>query len=174
MNMNYDYNFISKTLHDSLYNKVFEVKGRTIVVKDAILRGIGNQQIELQVDFAGSNHGSIFLRGTPVLDSAKQTMSIPDIQYSMEGEDLALKIGRSLFRNKIRKTIKGNSYLDINAWLNANKPTIDQLLNRQWAPGIFSSGSIQQAKITGMLVTRQGIQFQLFISGELKVLGGNL
>lgn len=174
MNMNYDYNFISKTLHDSLYNKVFEVKGRTIVVKDAILRGIGNQRIELQIDFAGSNHGSIFLRGSPVLDSAKQTMSIPDIQYSMEGEDLALKIGRSLFRNKIRKTIQGKSYLDINAWINANKPTIDQLLNRQWAPGILSSGSIQQAKITGMLVTRQNIQFQVFISGELKVLGGNL
>ena len=174
MNMNYDYNFLSKTLHDSLYNKVFEVKGRTIVVKDAIIRGIGNQQVELQIDFAGSNHGSIFLRGTPVLDSAKQTLGIPDIQYSMEGEDLALKIGRSLFRNKIRKTIQGKSYLDINALLNANKPIIDQQLNREWAPGIFSSGYIREAKIIGMLVTRQNIQLQVFISGELRILGGNL
>jgi hypothetical protein len=174
MNLNYDYNFISKTLHDSLYNKVFEVKGRTIVVKDAIVRGIGNRQIELQIDFAGSNHGSIFLRGTPLLDSAKQTMSIPDIQYSMEGEDLALKIGRSLFRSKIRKSIQGKTYLDINALLNANKSTMDQQLNRQWAPGVFSSGSIQEAKIIGMLVTKQNIQLQVFISGELKVLGGNL
>lgn len=174
MNLNYDYNFISKTLHDSLYNKVFEVKGRTIVVKDAIIRGIGNRQIELQIDFAGSNHGSIFLRGTPMLDSAKQTMSIPDIQYSMEGEDLALKIGRSLFRNKIRKTIQGKTYLDINALLNANKTAVDQQLNRQWAPGVFSSGSIQEAKIIGILVTKQNIQLQVFISGELKVLGGNL
>jgi Domain of unknown function (DUF4403) len=174
MNMNYDYNFLSKTLHDSLYNKVFEVKGRTIVVKDAIIRGVGNQQVELQIDFAGSNHGSIFLRGTPVLDSAKQTLGIPDIQYSLEGEDLALKIGRSLFRNKIRKTIQGKSYLDINALLNANKPIIDQQLNREWVPGIFSSGNIKEAKIIGMLVTRQNIQLQVFISGELKILGGNL
>jgi Domain of unknown function (DUF4403) len=174
LNMNYDYNFLSKTLHDSLYNKVFEVKGRTIVVKDAIIRGIGNQQVELQIIFAGSNHGSIFLRGTPVLDSTKQTLGIPDIQYSMEGEDLALKIGRSLFRNKIRKTIQGKSYLDINALLNANKPIIDQQLNREWAPGIFSSGYIREGKIIGMLVTRQNIQFQVFISGELRILGGNL
>jgi hypothetical protein len=150
------------------------VKGRTIVVKDAIVRGIGNRQIELQIDFAGSNHGSIFLRGTPLLDSAKQTMSIPDIQYSMEGEDLALKIGRSLFRSKIRKSIQGKTYLDINALLNANKSTMDQQLNRQWAPGVFSSGCIQEAKIIGMLVTKQNIQLQVFISGELKVLGGNL
>jgi hypothetical protein len=174
MNMNYDYNFLSKILHDSLYNKVFDVKGRTIVVKDAIIRGIGNHQVELQIDFAGSNHGSIYLRGTPVLDTAKQTMGIPDIQYSMEGEDLALKIGRSLFRNKIRKTIQGKSYLDINAFLNANKSMIDQQLNREWAPGIFSSGYMKEAKIIGMLVTRQNIQLQVFISGELKILGGNL
>jgi Domain of unknown function (DUF4403) len=174
LNMNYDYDFLSKTLHDSLYNKVFEVKGRTIVVKDASIRGIGNHQVELRVDFAGSNHGSIFLRGTPVLDSAKQTLGIPDIQYSMEGEDLALKIGRSLFRNKIRKTIQGRSYLDITAFLSANKNMIDQLLNREWAPGISSAGYMKEAKIIGMLVTKQNIQLQVFISGELKILGGNL
>jgi hypothetical protein len=174
MNMNYDYDFLSKTLHDSLFNKVFEVKGRTIVVKDASIRGIGNHQVELRVDFAGSNHGSIYLRGTPVLDSAKQTLGIPDIQYSMEGEDLALKIGRSLFRNKIRKTIQGKSYLDITAFLTANKTMIDQQLNKEWAPRIFSSGYMKEAKIIGMLVTKQNIQLQVFISGELKILGGNL
>jgi len=92
----------------------------------------------------------------------------------MEGEDLALKIGRSLFRNKIRKTIQGKSYLDINALLNANKTTIDQLMNREWTPGVFSSGNIREAKIIGLLVTRQNIQLQVFISGELKILGGNL
>ncbi|HEY4935746.1 MAG TPA: DUF4403 family protein, partial [Puia sp.] len=174
LNMNYDYNFLTNILRDSLHNKVFEVKGRTIVVKDASIRCIGNQQVELRIDFAGSNHGSIYLRGTPVLDTSKQTLGIPDIQYSFEGEDLALKIARSLFRNKIRKTIKGKSYLDIEALLNANKTMIDQILNRQWMQGIHSSGYLKEAKIIGMLVTRQNIQLQLFIAGELKLLGGNL
>jgi hypothetical protein len=174
MNMNYDYGFITKALHDSLYNKVFEVKGRTIVVKDASIRGIGNHQIELRIDFAGSNHGSIYLRGTPALDTSRQTLSIPDIQYSLEGEDMALKIARSLFKNKIRKTIQGKSYLDITALLTANKTTIDQLLNREWTPGIYSSGNLKEAKIIGLLVTRQNIKLQVFISGDLKMLGGNL
>jgi hypothetical protein len=174
LNTNYDYDFLTKTLHDSLYNKVFEMKGRTIVIKNAIIRGIGNEQIEFRIDFAGSNHGSIFFRGKPVLDSAKQTLSIPEIEYSLEGEDLALKIARSLFRNKIRKTIQGKSYLDITAFLSANKNMIDQILNREWMPGVYSSGTLREAKIIGMLVTRQNIQLQLYISGELKILGGNL
>jgi hypothetical protein len=174
LNVNYDYNFLTRTLHDSLYNKVFEMNGRTIVVKEANIRGIGNQEIELRIDFAGSNHGSLFLRGKPVLDSVKQTLSIPDIQYSLEGEDLALKIARSLFKNKIRKTIQGKSYLDITALLTSNKAMIDQLLNREWIPGVFSAGTLKEAKIIGMLVTRQNIQLQLYVSGELKILGGNL
>jgi hypothetical protein len=174
LNLNYDYNFLSKILQDSLHNKVFELKGRTIVVKDAGVQGIGNHQIELRIEFAGSNHGNIFLRGTPQLDTAKQTLSLTDIQYSMEGEDLALKIGRSLFRNKIRKTIQGKSYLDITAWTAANKGMIDQILNRELVKDVYSSGSIREAKIIGMLVTGQNIQLQVFISGELKILGGNL
>jgi hypothetical protein len=174
MNLNYDYGFLSKMLRDSLHNKIFELKGRTIVVKDAGIQGIGNHQIEVRIDFAGSNRGSIFLRGTPVLDTAKQTLSMADIQYSMQGEDLALKIGRSLFRNKIRKTIQGKSYLDISAWITANKVMIDQTLNRELIKDVYSSGSIREAKIIGMLVNGQNIQLQVFISGELKILGGNL
>jgi hypothetical protein len=174
LGINYHYDFLTNILRDSLHNKVFEVKGRTIVVKDASIRSIGNQQVELRVDFAGSNRGSIYLRGTPVLDTAKQTLSIPDMQYSLEGEDLALKIARSLFRNKIRKTIQGKSYLDVTAFLNANKTTIDQQLNREWMQGIYSSGTLKEAKIIGMLVTSQNIQLQIYISGELKLLGGNL
>jgi hypothetical protein len=65
-NMNYDYDFLTRMLRDSLHNKVFDYKGRTIVVKDASIKGIENQQIEIRIDFAGSNHGSIYLRGTPV------------------------------------------------------------------------------------------------------------
>jgi len=174
MNMNYDYDFLTKILRDSLHNKVFEVNGRTIVVKDASIKGIDHHQIELRVDFAGSNHGSIYIWGTPLLDTAKQTLSLPDIQYSMAGEDLALKIGRSLFRNKIRKTIQGKSYLDITAWVNANKPLFDQILNREFIKNLYSSGTIREAKIIGILTTRQSIQTQVFISGELKILGGNL
>jgi Domain of unknown function (DUF4403) len=174
LSMNYDFNFLTNILRDSLRNKVFDLKGRTIVVKDVSLRGLTNHEVELRVDFAGSNHGSVYLRGTPILDTAKQTLQIPDIQYSLEGEDLALKIAHSLFRNKIRKTLYGKSYLDIGSYLGANKLIIDQALNKELFSGFYSSGHLREAKIIGMLVTSQNIQIQLFISGELKLLGGNL
>lgn len=174
LNMDYDYDFLTKILQDSLHNQVFEYKGRTIVVKNASIRGIGHQQVEFRLDFAGSNHGSIYLRGTPTLDTAKQTLGLPDIQYSLQGEDLALKIAGSLFKNKIRKTIQGKTYLDIAAFVNANKTRLDSQMNQKLIPGVYSSGYIKEAKIIGLLVTHQSIQLQVLIAGELKLLGGNL
>lgn len=174
LNMLYDYAFLTRLLQDSLHNKVFEVKGRTLVIKDAAISGEDNDQVTIRVDFAGSNHGSIFLKGTPVLDTAKQTLGIPDIGYSLEGEDLALKIARSLFHNKIRKTIKGKSYLDIGAFVTANRPEVDRQFNREIARGIFSSGRLKEAKIIGLLVTKENIQVQLFISADLAIASGNL
>ncbi|HEX4375295.1 MAG TPA: DUF4403 family protein, partial [Puia sp.] len=75
VNAAYDYDFISKLLSDTLRNKVFDYKGRTIVIKDAAIKGFGNHQIEIRIDFAGTNSGRLYLRGTPVLDTAKQTLT---------------------------------------------------------------------------------------------------
>jgi hypothetical protein len=174
LNMMYDYAFLTRLLQDSLHNRVFEVKGRTIVIKDATISGSDDQQISVRVDFAGSNHGSVYLKGTPVLDTAKQTLGIPDITYSLEGEDLALKIARSLFRNKIRKTIQGKTYLDIGELVNANRAQAEQQMNREIVKGIYSYGKLKEAKIIGLLVTSKGIQVQVFIAGDLTIATGNL
>lgn len=172
--MVYDYAFLTRLLRDSLHNKVFEVKGRTIVVKDAAISGSDNNQINIRIDFAGSNHGSIYLTGSPVLDTAKQTLGIPDLSYSLEGEDLALKIARSLFRNKIRKTMQGNAYLDIAGLVNANRESVERQMNRQIIKGVFSYGKLQEAKIIGFLATKENLLVQLFIAADLTIATGNL
>jgi hypothetical protein len=174
LNMVYDYAFLSRLLQDSLHNKVFEVRGRTLVVKDAAVSGSDHNQVNIRIDFAGSNHGSLFLKGTPVLDTAKQTLGVPDISYSLEGEDLALKIARSLFRNKIRKTIKGKTYLDIGSLVQASRAQIEQQMNREMTKGIFCSGKLKEAKMIGLLATRENLQVQLFIAADLALVYSNL
>lgn len=169
LDADYEYSFLSKLLADTLRNKAFEINGRTIVVKDVQMKGIGNHQVELKVDFVGSNKGSIYLRGTPVLDTAKQALSIPDISYSLEGQDLALKIARSLFRNKIRKTLQGKSYLDIGALVKTNMPFMDEQLNKELTKGIFSSGKTKDIRVVGLLAKDKTIQVQLFIAADLTI-----
>ncbi|MES1220430.1 MAG: DUF4403 family protein, partial [Bacteroidota bacterium] len=167
LNAAYDYASISKLLNDTLRNKVFDYKGRTIVIKEVEVKNAGNHQLEFRIDFAGSNKGRIYLRGTPVLDTAKQTLTIPDISYSLESGDLMLKIAKSLFRNKIRKTLEGKSYLDIAALIKSNLPFIDSSLNRKFIPGIVSSGRVNQVKLIGLLAHKDVLQAHIYINAEI-------
>jgi hypothetical protein len=170
LNANYDYAFLSKLLNDTLHNRVFDIKGRTIVVKDVTMKSAGNHRVEIRIDFAGSNKGRVYLYGTPVLDTAKQSLTIPDISYTLESGDLILKIAKSLFRNKIRKTLNGNSYLDIAALVKSNLPSLDSALNRKLTASIFSSGKINQLKIIGLLAKKEVMQVQVYANANLTLI----
>ncbi|MBS1948398.1 MAG: DUF4403 family protein [Bacteroidetes bacterium] len=169
LNADYDYVFLSKLLDDTLRDKSFEIKGRTIVVRNASVKGAGNHQIEVMVDFSGSNSGRLYLRGTPVLDVANQTLAIPDISYSIEDEDLALKIAKKLFHNKIKKSLSGKSYLDIGALIKSKLPVMEAKLNNYIANNIYSEGKINELKIAGLLVKNDGIQVQVYANAHIKL-----
>lgn len=167
--LNYDYPFIGKLLHDSLYNRTFLVKGNTVIIKDIAIRGAGNHQIEIKVDFAGSRKGRIYIKGTPVLDTVKQTLTVPDISYSLESRDLALKIARTLLKNKIRRSLQGNSYLDLAALIKTNLPALDSQLNTQIAPGLYTRGHMKEVRMTGLLAGEKFLQMQLYLHANLSV-----
>jgi hypothetical protein len=167
---NYDYHFLSKLLSDTLKNRVFEYKGRTIVIKDAAIKGVGNHQVEVRIDFSGTNKGRLYLRGTPILDTLKQILTVPDISYSLESGDLALKIGKSLFSNKIKKTLKGNSYLDIAALIRSNRAVLDSMVNRKIDNNFTLGGKINEVRIVGLLPQNNYLQAQIHVIAKLAIL----
>ncbi|HVS94974.1 MAG TPA: DUF4403 family protein, partial [Puia sp.] len=165
----YEYTFLSRLLSDSLRDRSFQYKDRQVIIKDVGIRSIGHHQVELRIDFAGSYDGRIFLRGTPVVDTAKQTLSVPDISYSLQSKDLLLKMAKTLLRGKIRRTMKGNSELDLAALLRTNLPLLNAQLNRTVTPALRTSGEIRQLKLIGLLAGEKQLQAQLFIQAELSV-----
>jgi hypothetical protein len=170
----YDYSFITRFLNDTLRGRTFIVKGHTVIIRDVALKSIGNHQVEMKIDFSGDRKGRIYLRGTPVLDSAKQTLSLPDISYSLESKDLALKIARSLLRNKIRKSLQGNSYLDIAALVRTNLPLLNAQLNRQLAPFVSTAGKIREFRMMGLLAGDQALVIQLYMNASLSIINSGL
>ncbi|HEY4062837.1 MAG TPA: DUF4403 family protein [Puia sp.] len=170
----YDYNFLNKIINDTLRNKSFLFKGRTVIIKEVAFKGIGHHQVELMIGFDGDRKGRLYLRGTPVLDTARQTLSVPDISYSLESKDLALKMAKALLRNKIRKSLRGNSYLDLAALLKTNLPGLDTQLNRQLAPNLHSYGQVKQLRLIGLLADDTMLQAQVYISADLSVSGTGL
>lgn len=167
---NYEYSFLSRLLSDTLRNKSFLYKGREVIIKDVSIKGIGHRQVELKIDFAGSYEGRIYLRGTPVVDTARQALSVPDISYSLESRDVLLKMAKTILRGKIRRTVQGNSFLDLAAMLKTNLPSLNTQLNRLIAPNLFTTGEIRELRLIGLLAGEHAIQAQMLIRADLAVI----
>ncbi len=166
---NYEYSFLTKLLNDSLQGRSFTYKERQVIIREVAIKGIGHHQLELRIDFAGSHEGRIFLRGTPVVDTAKQALSVPDISYSIESREVLVKMAGAILRGKIRRTVQGNSYLDMATLLKTNTPTINAQLNRMVMSHLYTSGQIKELKLIALLAGENSLQAQLLVRAELAV-----
>ena len=166
---NYEYSFLTKLFNDSLQGRSFLYNGRQVIIKEVAVKGIGHHQLELRIDFAGSHEGRIFLRGTPVVDTAKQALSVPDISYSIESREVLVKMAGAILRGKIPRTVQGNSYLDLATLLKTNMPTINAQLNRMVMSHLYTTGQIKELKLIGLLAGENSLQAQLFVRAELSV-----
>jgi len=170
----YDYGFINKLLNDSFRNKTFEYQGQKIILKGLTISGMAHHQVKVEVDFGGSHEGQFFVWGTPTLDTARQELRVPDIQYELKSRDFLIRLARILFKNKIRENVKGNSFLDLAALLKANLPTLNAQLNRTLAPGLSTTGSVRELKMIALQAGEKNIQAQMYLKADIEVISTRL
>jgi hypothetical protein len=166
LNTVYSYKSLSGLLNDSLRNKPFEVEGRTFVIRNIELGGTEEGKIRIDLRFAGYKSGTLHLMGTPVLDSARQVISMPDISFSVDSRDMLVNIGKGLFRKRIVKQLKNQSVLDLAALIDKNKTAIEKRLNQPLNDWLSTTGKFAELKVVGLLSQKETIQIQVFFKGE--------
>jgi len=83
-------------------------------------------------------------------------------------------MARTFFRNRIRRTLKGNSYLDLGSLIKANLPALDSQLNKQLAPNLYTKGSTKAVRMIGLLAGDKNCQVQLMVKANLTVISTGL
>jgi hypothetical protein len=167
----YEYKFFNKIMNDSLRNKPFEVEGRTFVIKDVNISGTNEGKIQVDVSFSGNRKGVLHLSGTPVLDSARQVLSMPDVTFALDTKDMMVNIAKALFHKKIMKQLQNQSVLDLAALIEKNKAAIEARLNQTVTPWMGTTGSVQSIRLVGLLPQKDYIQVQAHIRGILTLVG---
>lgn len=171
LNTVYSYQSLTNLMNDSLRNKPFEVDGHTFVIKDVLLGGTDEGKIKVDVRFDGYKKGTLHLMGTPVLDSARQVISMPDISFSVESKDMLVNIAKGLFRKRIIKQLKDQSVLDLAALITKNKADIEKRMNQPLNPWLSTTGIFNELKIVGLLSKKETIQLQVYVRGQITVTG---
>lgn len=171
LNAVYEYKFFNQLLNDSLRNKPFEVEGRTFVIKDVNVGGTNEGKIQVDVSFTGNRKGVLHISGTPVLDTARQVLSMADLNFSLDTKDMLVNIAKSLFRKKIIKQLQNQSVLDIAALLQKHRADIEARINQPVTPWMSTSGRIQDIKLVGLLPQKDHLQVQAHIRGSIVLIG---
>jgi hypothetical protein len=167
----YEYKFFNKLLNDSLRDKPFEVEGRTFVIKDVNIRGSNDGKIQLDVAFTGNRKGVLHISGTPLLDTATQVLSMPDISFSLDTKDILVNIAKGLFRKRVMKELKNQSVLDIAALINRNKAAIEARINQPVTGWMRTTGTFREIRLVGLLPQKDYIQVQALIRADIILIG---
>ena len=167
----YQYSFLSRLLNDSLRNKPFEVEGRMFLIRNINVSGTPQNKLLIDVSFDGNRRGTLHLTGTPLIDTARQLLTMPDISFSVDSRNMLVNIAKGLFRKKIMKKLKDQSVFDIAELIKANKQLIEARLNQPVNHWLSTRGTFEELKLVGILPHEDAIQIQLFIKGNITVIG---
>jgi Domain of unknown function (DUF4403) len=173
-NAKYDYPFINSLINQLVRDTSFEVEGRTVILKNVHINGAENGKVELMVDFAGDKKGSLYLTGTPRLDTAKQIISIPDLDYSLKSRDFMLNVGKTLFGSKILHTLRDKATIHITDIVEHNRKNIDAQLNKKIMEGVFSTGMLTDMRVLSLLVGKDVLQAQTCTRARASIVITNL
>jgi hypothetical protein len=169
-----NYDSLSTMLSTTMKGKRFDFEGGGIFKKHAIIEacelyGAGSDQLVVKVDFSGSDKGTIYLTGKPVLDVATNTLEIKNLDYDLRTRDVLLKTAKWLFDRRIVNELNKHAKFELGAYLDSFKTTINQQLNREVTKGIYSSGSISSLQVTGIYPLQDKLVVRCSSSGTLMI-----
>lgn len=171
LNTVYSYASLSGILNDSLRNKPFEVDGKTFVIRNVTLGGSDDGKVSVDVSFDGYKKGTLHLRGTPMLDTARQVISMPDISFAVESRDMLVNIAKGLFRKRIIRQLKDQSVLDLAALIEKNKADIEKRMNQPVNEWLQTVGKFNEFRIVGLLSQKDNIYIQVYLRGNIAIVG---
>lgn len=159
-NARYDYPFINSIINQLIKDTSFEIEGKKVILKNVTLNGAENGKVEMLVDFDGDKSGSLYLIGTPQLDTASQVIIIPDLDYSLKSKDFVLNLGKTFFGNKILHALREKATISITDLVEQNRKSIDAQLNKKIMDGVISVGSLKDIRILSLVVGKDVLQAQ--------------
>lgn len=163
-----NYDHLTRVVNEQVVGESAEAAGKQFIVENTKIWGIG-KQIVMQVDFKGSNTGTIYLVGTPTYDATKHELSFPDLTFDLQTKAWMLKAAKWMFNGKITEMIRQRATYNFSQLLAENKVRLQKELSRDMGNGIRSDVIIHDLDIKAIYPTRDKLIIRTLSDGQLKV-----
>lgn len=141
------YDSLNAILNRSLSGQEMTLKNKLIVFDSLSVHGAADNKISLEVNFSGDKKGTLYLQGTPEIDTSNQIVSLPDLEFDLKTKNMLLRSAKWMFDKKITQKVRESAVIDINPYIDTLKLSIAESLNGEIEEGVFMKGSIESISL---------------------------
>ena len=163
------YDLATELLRKHLNGKKFERAGRSLVVKDVRLFGIGGGKLALELTFSGAASGHVFLVGTPRYDPGTNELFVPDLEYDVGSANLLVSGVEWVKHDDVRDFLRGQARWSIGNVMETGKQQLLKGLNRDLAPGVRLTADVKQVQGLSVNARRTAIRLRAQADANAKL-----
>ncbi len=112
------------------------------------LFGYGSTVV-VRVEFTGYADGVLYLSGTPTLDDATQSLSMPDLEFTVESRSLLLRTAAFLRADDFRADLRERVRIELRAPLEETRLRLTRALRRRIGP-VELEGAIDTMRVVAV------------------------
>jgi len=139
------YGDASQLATEEFGHRTYKVQDGTLVIEDIRIGAGSSGRVSLTADVKTSRYeGPVTLEGTPRFDAATRTVTVPDLDYSVETRERSLffRIGEHLAHEGVRARLRESARWPLKDQIALLSDEIHTAMNRQISPGVTLRGQV--------------------------------
>ncbi|MGQ0641116.1 MAG: DUF4403 family protein [Gemmatimonadaceae bacterium] len=165
----FSYPVASELLRRGIVGRSIDVSGRRIRVDYAELSGIGAGRVALGVRFGGTVNGTVYLTGTPQLDTLTRQVHVPDLEYDVGSARLLVRGVEWVRGVNVRDFLRAQARIPDSEALEGLRALAEQGMNRELTPGITLVARIAATRALGVHATTKELRVRALAVGNARL-----
>ncbi len=159
---------LGNELTRQLAGKVFARQGESVTVQKARAYGSG-ESVVIAMNIKGSLNGVVYLSGIPAYDPSTRSLTLRDLDYTLETNRVLAKAADWLRHAGLRESLQKKASWYVGDRIDAAKETISLALNRTVNSQMSVTGSIDALRPVSVGITKAALKAVLEADGTADI-----
>jgi hypothetical protein len=149
------YDAATRLLTRELRGRTLELGGNRVELREIRVAGIGRGRMSVEVVFAGTARGRVFLVGTPVIDQTTNEIRVPDLDYDVATRNLLVGGAAWLLRGDLTEYLRERARIPVADVVALAREQLLRGLNRQLSDEVRLSGEVDSVDVLAVQAYRE-------------------
>ncbi len=164
-----DYATASAAITGALVGKTITRAGHTVAVTRVTVTAAEANQLALDVTFIGDANGTLRFTGTPMLDTGRRQISVPDLDFDLASDSQLINTYSWLKSDDLRASFRAKAQVPITPAMDRVRGLLLSGLNRKIGDALTLSATVDSVALRALFITREGLVVRAEASGQAGV-----